>query len=127
VPERNELIVKKYKEYTDGKRAACFCVSVDHAEQMAIAFEDAGVQSAVIKGSTPTDERTQIYEDFDEGKILVLCSVMVLTEGWDSPKCEVIIMARPTQSRGLYIQMFGRGLRLAPGEEECVLLDITDN
>lgn len=83
VPERNRLIVQKYKEYTNGKRAACFCVSVDHAEQMADAFNEAGVTSAVIKGSTPIEERAQIYEDFDEGKIKVLCSVMVLTEGWD--------------------------------------------
>lgn len=126
-PKRNKLIVDKYLEYTPEKRAACFCVTVNHAEIMAETFEKSGVKSAVIKGSTPIEERARIYKAFEHGEIKVLCSVMVLTEGWDSPKCEVIIMARPTQSRSLYVQMFGRGLRLAPGKKECVLLDITDN
>lgn len=127
VPERNQLIVSKYKEYTDGKRAACFCVSVDHAEALSEMFNASGVHSAVIKGSTPLEERARIYASFKSGDVKVLCSVMVLTEGWDSPECECIIMARPTQSRGLYIQMCGRGLRLSPGKAECLMLDITDN
>lgn len=127
IPKRNQLIVQKYLEYADGKRAACFCVSVAHAEAMACEFEESGVPSAVIKGSTPIEERSRIYKAFEHGEIRVLCSVMVLTEGWDSPRCEVIIMARPTQSRSLYVQMFGRGLRLAPGKGECIVLDITDN
>jgi superfamily II DNA or RNA helicase len=127
IPKRNQLIVQKYVEYANGKRAACFCVSVSHAEAMAEAFETADISSAVIKGSTPIEERARIYKAFEHGEIKVLCSVMVLTEGWDSPRCEVIIMARPTQSRSLYVQMFGRGLRLAPGKKECIVLDITDN
>jgi superfamily II DNA or RNA helicase len=127
VPERNQLIVSKYKEYANEKRAACFCVSVEHAEMMSSAFSEADIASAVIKGSTPLEERARIYAAFKLGEVKVLCSVMVLTEGWDSPECECIIMARPTQSRGLYIQMCGRGLRLSPGKQECLMLDITDN
>jgi len=127
VPERNQLIVSKYKEYANEKRAACFCVSVEHAEMMSSAFSEAGVQSAVIKGSTPLEERAKIYASFKSGDVKVLCSVMVLTEGWDEELVECIIMARPTQSRGLYIQMCGRGLRLSPGKAECLMLDITDN
>src|SRR6202043_524384 len=69
----------------------------------------------------------RIYHDFHIGKILILCTVMVCTEGWDEPLVEVIIGERPTQSAGLFKQMFGRGLRLAPGKKECILLDITDN
>jgi superfamily II DNA or RNA helicase len=126
-PARNNLIVQKYKEHANGKRAAAFCVTVGHAEALCDTFNENGTPSAVIKGSTPIEDRKQIYHDFHIGKIKVLCTVMVLTEGWDEPLVEVIILARPTQSRGLYVQMFGRGLRLAPGKKVCILLDITDN
>jgi len=126
-PRRNKLIVRKYREHANGKRAAAFCVTVDHAECLCAAFNEAGIPASVIKGTTPIEERKRIYHDFRLGKIKVLCTVMVCTEGWDEPLVEVIIGARPTQSAGLFKQMFGRGLRLAPGKKECVLLDITDN
>jgi superfamily II DNA or RNA helicase len=124
---RNNLIVQKYREHTDGKRAACFCVTIAHADALCDAFNESGVPASVIKGTTPIEERKRIYHDFHIGKILILCTVMVCTEGWDEPLVEVIILARPTQSAGLFKQMFGRGLRLAPGKKECILLDITDN
>ena len=126
-PTRNRLIVSKYQEHASGKRAVAFCVTISHAEALASAFNEAGIAAAVIKGDTPIDERKRLYEAYHDGRILVLCNVMVLTEGWDEPLAEVCILARPTKSRGLYVQMIGRVLRLAPGKECARILDITDN
>jgi superfamily II DNA or RNA helicase len=126
-PARNLRIVNAYLEHTPDKRAVAFCVTVNHASALAYAFNDMGVPAAVVEGNTSLEERRRIYQEFHDGKILVLCTVMVLTEGWDEPLCEVGIMARPTQSQGLYIQMAGRILRLAPNKPYATLLDITDN
>jgi len=126
-PARNNLIVQKYREHTDGKRAVAFCVTVKHAETLCEAFNESSIPSAIIEGNTPLEERKQIYHDFETGKLKVLTNVMVLTEGWDSPRCEVAIMARPTQSRSLYVQQFGRILRNAPGKSHATLIDVTDN
>ncbi|SRR6266550_1482563 len=126
-PARNNLIVQKYQEHVDGKRAVAFCVTVAHAEALAQTFNEAEIPAAIIEGNTPLDKRKQIYHDFETGKIKILTNVMVLTEGWDSPRCEVAIMARPTQSRSLYVQQFGRILRKSPGKQHATLIDVTDN
>jgi superfamily II DNA or RNA helicase len=126
-PKRNRRIVEAYQEYTPGKRALCFGVTVSHAEAMAYAFNDQGVSAACVTGNTPLPERKRLYKLFEQGEILVLTSVNVLSIGFDSPRAEVAITARPTQSKALYIQQVGRILRLAPGKKLAVLLDITDN
>jgi superfamily II DNA or RNA helicase len=126
-PARNNLIVKKYQEYTPGKRAVAFCVTLEHASALANAFNAQGIPAAMIAGSTPIEERQRLYKAYRAGTIRVLTNVMVLTEGWDEPLAEVCIFARPTQSQGLYIQMGGRVLRLAPGKKHATFLDITDN
>lgn len=125
--KRNNLIVSKYLEHASGRRAACFCVTVSHATALCYAFNERGVASAVISGETPLQERGRIYSAFRDGSIKILCNVMVLTEGWDEPLVDCIILARPTQSRGLYVQCLGRGVRLAEGKQDCLVLDITDN
>jgi superfamily II DNA or RNA helicase len=126
-PERNRRIVAAYLEHTEGKRAVAFCVTVRHAEALAYAFNDQGVPAALIAGDTPLDERKRLYAAFQRGEIKVLTNCMVLTEGWDSPLAEVAILARPTQSQALYIQMAGRVLRPAPTKKHAIFLDITDN
>lgn len=126
-PARNRRIVLAYQEHSPGKRAVAFCVTVAHARALCHAFNDMGVPAAVIDGDMLPEERQPIYKAFDRGDIKILCNCMVLTEGWDAPLCEVCILARPTQSQGLYIQMAGRVLRPAPGKKCAVFLDITDN
>jgi superfamily II DNA or RNA helicase len=125
--ERNQLIVQKYQQYASGRRAACFAVTVEHAEHITEAFNDAGIAAGVVVGTTPLHERKVLYKAFRSGEVKVLTTVNVLSEGWDEPLCDCIIMARPTQSRALFVQAIGRGLRLAPGKQDCVILDITDN
>lgn len=124
---RNNLIVQKYQEHTPGKRAVVFCVTIAHAHNLAAAFCSAGIPAETVTGDTPIDVRKQIYHRFRTGETLVMTNVMVLSEGWDEPKCEVGIGARPTQSRALYVQQLGRILRLAPGKAFATWLDITDN
>jgi superfamily II DNA or RNA helicase len=126
-PARNKRIVQAYLEHTPGKRAICFGVTVAHVEAIAYAFNDHGINAVAISGKTPLPERQRIYAAFERGDILVLVSVMVLSIGFDSPRAEVAIMTRPTQSQALYVQQAGRVLRLAPNKKCAVLLDITDN
>lgn len=100
-----------------GERSAVvFAVTVKQAEMMAEIFNRhrAGMAGWVC-GKTPSDQRKMLLKDFDEKRVQVIVNVGVLTEGWDSPGCEVIIQARPTKSRCLYSQMVGRATRPLPG------------
>ena len=126
-PERNRRVVMAYQEHTPGKRAICFGVTVAHCEALAYAFNDFGIKAEAITGNTPLAKRRELYAQFERGEVRVLVSVMVLSIGFDSPRAEVAIMARPTQSQALYVQQAGRVLRLAPGKKCAYLLDITDN
>ncbi len=126
-PERNNRIVEAYQEHCSGRQALCFSVTVAHAWNLNTAFSNAGIASAVVSGTTPADERARILSEYEKGKINVVCNCAVLTEGYDAPQTSCIIMARPTQSRALYVQSIGRGTRLAPSKNDCIILDITDN
>lgn len=84
-------------------------------------LNEKGFKAAEVNGESK--DRTEILEDFDNGKYNVLCNSMLLTEGWDSPEVDCVIMLRPTKSRPLYVQCIGRGLRLAEGKEDCLILD----
>ena len=114
--------------YTKGRTATVFfCVSVLHALKMTSFLKAQGIAAACVTGETPADEREQILQDFEDGRIHALCNVGVLTEGWDAPRTDCIALLRPTQSAGLYVQMCGRGMRLHPGKENCLLLDYGEN
>lgn len=126
-PERNRRVVEAYKEHALGRRALCFGVTVVHAESLAAAFRVGGITAGCVTGETPLEERKRLYAQLHDGSIKVLCNVQVLTEGFDEPLISCIIMARPTQSRSLYVQCVGRGLRLAPAKADCLILDLTDN
>lgn len=126
-PQRNRRVVEAYLEHASGRQALCFAVMVEHARHLAESFCSAGVSASVVCGETPAEERRAILLAYEQGEIRVLCNVGVLTEGYDAPVTSCIIMARPTQSRGLFLQCLGRGLRLAPGKQDCLVLDITDN
>jgi superfamily II DNA or RNA helicase len=126
IPERNALIAETYLKYCQGKKAVAFGVSVQHAQHIAEAFWDRGVLCEAMWGSMDNDAREEILAKFKAGEIRVLSNCMILTEGFDDPAVEVILMSRPTKSRGLYIQIVGRGLRLSPGKKECLVLDFVD-
>jgi superfamily II DNA or RNA helicase len=123
---RNKLIVSTLKKYCTDRKGVIFTVTVKHAHDVAGALLAAGRKAAAISGAMPMDERRQILKDFHDGTIQDLVNCMVLTEGFDEPNIQYILHAKPTKSSLLYIQMSGRGTRLAPGKKDTLIIDIVD-
>ncbi len=114
--------------YGKGRRSwLVFCSGVEHAIHVAAALRQRGVSCATIFGDTPSAERNRIIAAFKRGEIRALASMGVLTTGFNVPGVDLIAMLRPTKSVGLYVQMAGRGTRLAPGKENCLVLDFAGN
>ncbi len=105
-------IVQTYLRRASGRKGICFAVDVDHATRIALAFNQAGVAAEVVHADTPELDRRNIMQRFKRGELMMLVNVDLFGEGVDVPACEVVIMARPTASYGLYVQQFGRALRL---------------
>lgn len=127
--ERNQLIHDAWKEHAweKGKtRAVAFCVDIKHTVDLCNTFRENGVAAEYIVGDTPPAERKRIYDAFRDGVCNVLVSCSVLVEGWDEPRADCALMARPTRSQGRYIQSVGRVLRKWPGKTEAVILDFVD-
>ena len=110
---RNSQIVSAWKQYS-GKRFIAFAGSVEHAHQLADVFDSAGFPVRVVDGTTPQEIREGYYGEFERGEVLGLINFGVLTEGFDAPWVETILMVRPTKSPVLYMQMLGRGTRTLP-------------
>lgn len=125
-PQRNALIVKTWQEHAADRHTVVFAVNVAHAQHLAETFRQAGVAADWIAGSLPLRERRRRLQAFHDRQLQVLVNCTILTEGWDEPAVTALVMARPTVSRGLYIQMVGRGLRPAPGKTDCLVIDVTD-
>lgn len=104
-----------------------FASGVDHAQHLRDLFRAAGVDTEMVLGDTPDAERTDIIRRARAGAIRCLVGNNVLTTGLDLPAIDLIGMVRPTKSKGLFVQMTGRGLRIAPGKQDCLLLDFTQN
>ena len=119
--------VSHYLKVTPGRRALVFCVSIEHSKHMAAAFTAAGVPAEQVDGSTDVWARDNTIARFRNGTTRVLCNCELFTEGFDIPFVEAVILLRPTQSVGLYLQMVGRGLRPSPGKDETFFLDHSGN
>ena len=117
-PERNELIVEKYRELGEDMRFFAFTVDVQHSNDLAEKFREKGIQACAISGSTGDNERRKIMDAFRAGTIKGLVSCGVLSVGIDLPMVGCLLMARPTKSKLLYIQQTGRGLRPFPAPEK---------
>ncbi len=111
----------------DRKSWLTFCSGVDHARHVAEEFARQGITCRTIFGDTPKEERDAIIAAFKRGEIRALASMGVLTTGFNAPAVDLIALLRPTKSAGLYVQMVGRGTRLAPGKENCLVLDFAGN
>lgn len=120
-------VVSEYQAHTPGRRAIVFPVNCDHSRALVAEFTAAGISSRHIDWSTPADERSASLRGLADGSVLVVSSVGVLTEGFDCPAAEVAILARPTQSLSLYLQMVGRVLRPSPGKGSAVVNDHAGN
>ncbi len=111
----------------DRRSWLAFCAGVEHASHVADAIRERGYSAATIFGDTPKPERDGIIAAFKRGEIRALASMGVLTTGFNAPAVDLIAMLRPTKSAGLYVQMAGRGTRLAPGKANCLVLDFAGN
>lgn len=120
-------IVGHYRKLVSGKRAICFVVDVEQAVEMAQAFRDAGYRAEAVSANTPEAIREQIIAKFAAGKLDILCNVDLFGEGFDVPAVEVVIMGRPTESYGLYVQQFGRALRVLTGKLHGIIIDHVGN
>lgn len=110
-----------------GSRTVVFATTVRHSEHLAEAFRTSGVRAASVDGETESNERDRILADLRQGKLQVVCNVNLLTEGWDLPHLDCVMMARPTKSLALYLQMVGRVLRTSRGKNRAIVLDHADN
>ncbi|MBO0745605.1 MAG: DEAD/DEAH box helicase, partial [Candidatus Dormibacteraeota bacterium] len=120
-------VVDAYQRHAEGRKALLFTAGVHLAHEMAEALEAAGVPAAAVDGSTPREERAQLLRAFHAGDIRVLANCGVLTEGYDEPSTECLMLVRPTKSRVLYAQMVGRGTRRHPGKQDCLIVDLVGN
>src|SRR5215831_5438807 len=127
VPSRNPLLPLIYRKLANYRRAIVFCVDVQHAKDVCQVFRDAGIRAAAVWGDMPRDERREVLSRFSEGEISVLTNCNLLTEGFDEPRINCVIMARPTKSKLLYAQMVGRGTRLHPDKTDLMVVDVADN
>lgn len=122
---RNHLVVNGYAAHCAGRKAIVFCCDIAHSQELARVFALAGYRAKAVWGDAP--DRAQTLAEFARGDIQIVCNCNVLTEGFDEPTVSAILMARPTKSSVLYIQMVGRGLRISPGKTDCIVLDFVDN
>lgn len=114
-------IAQEMKKYCMDRKTVVFLPLVKTSQKFRDILNSEGFRAAECNGSTQA--RTEILEDFDKGKYNALCNSMLLTEGWDCPSVDCVIVLRPTKVRSLYCQMVGRGTRLCEGKENLLLLD----
>ena len=127
VPSRDQLIVDTYSQHVPGRKAVAFCVNVRHGEDLAGRFQAHGIPARSVSGRMSVTDRKATLDAFAQGELRVLCACDLLNEGWDCPDVEVLLMARPTLSKVIYLQQLGRGTRKAPGKECLVVFDFVDN
>ncbi len=125
-----ERLCLTIKQYVPGKKGIVYAISIQHAEHIAEFYRKNGIKAVAISSRTPSSLRKELIERFKasslkstDDEIEVLVSVDLFSEGFDCPDVEFIQLARPTLSLAKYMQMVGRGLRVAKGKEYCVILD----
>lgn len=110
------------------KAVLIFASGINHGEHIVSTLSERhGIECGFVTGATPTRERDAVLNRFRQGELRFLCNVNVLTTGFDAPHIDCVVLLRPTLSPGLYYQMVGRGFRLHPGKENCLVLDFGGN
>ena len=116
-------VVETYTEHCEGKSAIAFAVDVEHSKSIVQRFKAKGINAEHIDAKTPSDIRQRILTNFKLGIIKIVSNVEIITEGFDFPMCEAVLLARPTKSLTLYLQMVGRVMRTASNKAEGIILD----
>jgi DNA repair protein RadD len=111
----------------DRKSWLVFCTGIGHAKHVRDALELAGISAGCVTGKTTKEERDRVISDYKLGKIRALTNADILTTGFDAPRTDLLAVIRPTQSPGLWVQIVGRGMRIADGKSDCLILDFGNN
>lgn len=119
--------ISHYKKHCDGKLAIAFCASIEHSKAVCKQFNEVGIPSLHIDGTTDSHLRDEMMADFRAGKVRVLTNVELFGEGFDAPSVEAVILLRPTMSLTMHLQQVGRALRPSPGKDYAVILDHVGN
>jgi superfamily II DNA or RNA helicase len=127
IPERDAGIIAKWCEKAEGKPTLAFCCSHAHAERVAESFRSEGIPAETYLASTAQGVRATLRNNLGLGTVKVLCVVDVLNEGVDLPFLECLLFLRPTESKRVFFQQLGRGLRRYIGKEHCVVIDFIGN
>lgn len=125
--ELNADIVRTWLKHAKDRRTVAFAVDVEHSQAITQAFQAHGVAAEHLDGSTPRDVRDAILSRLRQGETRIVCNCMVLTEGWDLPALECAVIARPTASLNLHLQMIGRVMRACDGKDGAIVLDHAGN
>lgn len=116
-----EQIAQEMTQYCHGRKTVVFLPLIVTSQRFCLLLKQAGFRAAEVNGESI--DRAEKLRDFEAGKYDVLCNSMLLTEGWDCPSVDCIVILRPTKIRSLYCQMVGRGTRISPGKDHLLLLD----
>ena len=130
IDSRNELIANTIKKYFEPKKdffkqGIVFCVNIQHCKRLEKLLNNLGISAKAVFGANKDND--EIIEKYRNKKIQFLLSCQIISEGWDCPQTEIVVMARPTLSKVLYLQQIGRGVRNCPGKECLYVIDVVDN
>ncbi|KAJ3572351.1 hypothetical protein NPX13_g5082 [Xylaria arbuscula] len=124
----NEITVRSWLARAAGRKSTLvFCVDLAHVAGLTRTFRQHGIDARFVTGDTPKVERSDRLDAFKKGEFSVLVNCGVFTEGTDIPNIDCVILARPTRSRNLLVQMIGRGMRLHPGKANCHIIDMVSS
>jgi ATP-dependent helicase IRC3 len=126
--QTNEITVRSWLDRARGRKSTLvFCVDISHVHSLTMAFRRHGTDARYITSGTPKAERDSLLDSFKKGEFPVLLNCGIFTEGTDIPNIDCVLLARPTRSRNLLVQMIGRGMRLHPQKENCHIIDMVAN
>merc|ERR1711939_881578 len=121
----NDITVRSWMSKAEGRKSTLvFCVDLEHVAGLTNTFRKHGLDARFVTGDTPKSERSARLDAFRSGEFPVLVNCGVFTEGTDIPNIDCVLLARPTKSRNLLVQMIGRGMRLYPGKKDCHVIDM---
>lgn len=118
-----ERLYQSFEEYGKDRKGIVYAINISHAKKIMELYQEHGIKAVAIDSKTPAAERQADIEVFKKGDIQVLVNVDIFSEGFDCPDVEFVQLARPTLSLAKYLQMVGRGLRVAKGKKNCVIID----
>ena len=118
-----ERLYQSFEEYGKDRKGIVYAINISHAKKIMELYQEHGIKAVAIDSKTPAMERQQDIEAFKKGDIQVLVNVDIFSEGFDCPDVGFVQLARPTLSLAKYLQMVGRGLRVAKGKKNCVIID----